>query len=157
MPKFACLLRATCCLQGKGNEFIALPVSDVFTFKPALQRRHQRCAAAAGVWVPPCGRPCCATGAAGAIMVCSDMPRLPHLKHAALVPGWPCCCSLEEAEAAMQAQRQQHERANPRLARAVAQEGGVFAAAGRGRSGALVLKHSLKALPQTAPRLLSMA
>lgn len=31
-------------LQGKGNEFIAVPVSDVFTFKPALNRRNQRCA-----------------------------------------------------------------------------------------------------------------
>lgn len=27
--------------QGKGAEFIAVPVSDMFTFKPALQRKHQ--------------------------------------------------------------------------------------------------------------------
>ncbi|KAL4438167.1 hypothetical protein ABPG77_010528 [Micractinium sp. CCAP 211/92] len=58
-------------MKGKGNEFIAVPVSEVFTFKPALQRKHQ---------------------------------------------------SLEEAEAAMHAQRLQHERANPRLARAVARD-----------------------------------
>ncbi len=32
--------------QGKGNEFIAVPVSDMFTFKPVSQRRHQTCAAA---------------------------------------------------------------------------------------------------------------
>jgi hypothetical protein len=60
-------------MKGKGNEFIAVPVSDMFTFKPALQRRHQ---------------------------------------------------TLEEAEAAMQAQRLQHERANPRLAKAVARDEG---------------------------------
>ncbi|KAI3426211.1 hypothetical protein D9Q98_008587 [Chlorella vulgaris] len=59
-------------MKGKGNEFIAVPVADVVTFKPALQRRQQ---------------------------------------------------SLEEAEAAMQAQREQHGRANPRLARAIARDG----------------------------------
>ncbi len=37
-------------MKGKGNEFLAVPVSDVFTFKPALQRRHQRCAV-----LPGCG------------------------------------------------------------------------------------------------------
>ncbi|KAI7843503.1 hypothetical protein COHA_002746 [Chlorella ohadii] len=58
-------------MKGKGNEFIAVPVSDMFTFKPVSQRRHQ---------------------------------------------------TLEEAEAAMQAQRLQHERANPRLAKAVARD-----------------------------------
>lgn len=39
---------------------------------------------------------------------------------------WPWACRrLEEAEEAMKAQRQQHERANPRLARAVARDEGA--------------------------------
>lgn len=54
--------------------------------------------------------------------------------------GMPMCtptachpCSLEKAEATMQAQRAQHERANPRLAKAVARaEGGSAAGAARG-------------------------
>ncbi|PSC70431.1 transcription initiation factor IIF subunit alpha isoform X2 isoform A [Micractinium conductrix] len=58
-------------MKGKGAEFIAVPVSDMFTFKPALQRKHQ---------------------------------------------------TLEEAEEAMRAQREQHQRANPRLARAIARD-----------------------------------
>jgi hypothetical protein len=43
-------------MKGKGNEFIAVPVSEVFTFKPALQRRHQRYARLSGgrrpAWQP---------------------------------------------------------------------------------------------------------
>ncbi len=48
--------------------------------------------------------------------LCMDLLSTPLLVHYA--------CRLEEAEAAMQAQRLQHERANPRLAKAVARDEG---------------------------------